>query len=425
MKKQIKIRTFSDWNDVVPGFFEGDLVAHCGDRVNGSFLNTLVLTDIASTWTEFFPLLRKSEADVIAALKVAQQLLPFLLLGLDADNGSEFINYALLEFCKMQKITFTRSRAYKKNDQAHVEEKNGSIIRRLVGYDRDEGLGAFNALSELYAVLRLYINFFQPSLKLISKKRDGAKVTKKYDKAKTPYQRLLHSPHVSDKAKEKLKEQYNNLDPLCLLRNLEKLQNNFWKHAWKSDNVNSLAAVNPRLYNIALPTNDISDAVAMMNGEINTNTDEVTNIIEMKLEKVAAKNSLETVVNKSNAALPESKNSLQSPARRYRRTNKPRKQLAPRTWRTRKDPFDDSWSGIRMQLELNPEHTAKSLLEDLIRENPDQFTFDLTRTMQRRVANWRREQVRINQERNLQNIHTLGDSVSDYVSLIAHAITSG
>ncbi|NDA64655.1 MAG: transposase, partial [Chitinophagia bacterium] len=123
---------------------------------------------------------------MIEALKAAQQLLPFPLLGLDTDNGTEFINYALLEFCKENKITFTRSRAYKKNDQAHVEEKNGSIVRRLVGYDRYEGLDAYNALSELYAILRLYINFFQPSLKLLSKKRDGAKVTKKYDKAKTP-----------------------------------------------------------------------------------------------------------------------------------------------------------------------------------------------------------------------------------------------
>ena len=140
LKKQIKIRTFADWNDVVPGFLEGDLVAHCGGRTDGPFLNTLVLTDIASTWTEFFSLLRRSQADVINALQVAQQVLPFLLLGLDTDNGSEFINYGLLDFCKTQKITFTRSRAYKKNDQAHVEERNGSIIRRIIGYDRYEGL---------------------------------------------------------------------------------------------------------------------------------------------------------------------------------------------------------------------------------------------------------------------------------------------
>jgi hypothetical protein len=171
LKKQITVRTFADWNDVIPGFLEGDLVAHCGDRTDGSFLNTLVLTDIASSWTEFFPMLRKCEADVIASLRVAQRLLPFSLLGLDTDNGSEFINYALLDFCKTQEITFTRSRPYKKNDQAHVEEKNGSIVRRLIGYDRYEGVDAYNALSDLYATLRLYVNFFQPSLKLMSKKK--------------------------------------------------------------------------------------------------------------------------------------------------------------------------------------------------------------------------------------------------------------
>ena len=130
LKHQIKIRTFADWDDVVPGFLEGDLVAHCGETTKGVYLNTLLITDIASAWTEIFPILYKCEANVIEALKVAQQLLPFPLLGLDTDNGTEFINYALLEFCKENKITFTRSRAYKKNDQAHVEEKNGSIVRR-------------------------------------------------------------------------------------------------------------------------------------------------------------------------------------------------------------------------------------------------------------------------------------------------------
>jgi len=138
LKKQIQIRTFADWNDVVPGFMEGDLVAHCGETTSGSFLNTLVLTDIVSGWTECLALLCKSSANVISGITVIQEVLPFPLLGVDTDNGSEFINYELLNFCKSQKITFTRSRAYKKNDQAHVEEKNGSIVRRLVGYDRYE-----------------------------------------------------------------------------------------------------------------------------------------------------------------------------------------------------------------------------------------------------------------------------------------------
>ncbi|MDR0329890.1 MAG: ISNCY family transposase [Rickettsia sp.] len=263
LKKQIKIRTFADWNDVIPGFLEGDLVAHCGNRTDGSFLNTLVLTDIASSWTEFFPILSKGAEDVIAALKAAQQILPFLLLGLDTDNGSEFINYALLDFCKTQEITFTRSRAYKKNDQAHVEEKNGSIVRRLIGYDRYEGIDAYNALSELYASLRLYVNFFQPSLKLISKKRIGEKVTKKYDKAKTPYQRLLCSSHISEETKTKLKSQYEDLDPVILLKNLEKLQSNFYQYAWKElvqdSTTRNIAASNPLTKRIDSIASDVGN----------------------------------------------------------------------------------------------------------------------------------------------------------------------
>jgi hypothetical protein len=166
LKKQIQIKSYSDWNETAPGFLEADLVAHCGDNAEGSFLNTLVLTDISSTWTEFVPLLHKSEIAVTTGLDIVENLVPFIILGLDTDNGSEFINYELLKFCETKHITFTRSRPYRKNDQAHVEEKNGSIIRRLVGYDRFEGQATWNVLTELYAILRLYVNFFQPSLKL-------------------------------------------------------------------------------------------------------------------------------------------------------------------------------------------------------------------------------------------------------------------
>lgn len=150
LKKQIQIRTFADWDDVSPGFLEGDLVAHCGDSVEGSFLNTLVLTDIATGWTEFLPLLFKSSQGVVHGIDIILKLLPFPLLGIDTDNESEFINYDLLNFCKHHEITFTRSRAYKKNHQAHVEEKNGSIVRRIVGYSRYEGIQAWNALVDLY-----------------------------------------------------------------------------------------------------------------------------------------------------------------------------------------------------------------------------------------------------------------------------------
>ncbi len=400
LKRQIKIRTFADWDDVVPGFLEGDLVAHCGDRGDGSFLNTLVLTDIASTWTEFFPLLRKSEADVIAAVKVAQQILPFSLIGLDTDNGSEFINYALLDFCKTQKITFTRSRAYKKNDQAHVEEKNGSIVRRLIGYDRYDGLDAYNSLSELYAVLRLYVNFFQPSLKLISKKRDGAKVTKKYDVAKTPYQRILASTCISEDIKKRLKEEYDCLDPLGLLRDLEKLQDKFWKHAWKTDVTNSPALTDQRLdvidektVTISALTPDTISPESCMQVNIETNTD---------IKEVEA---------------------IPCVVRRYRHSDKPRKKAGPRTWRTRKDPFQETWSKLRLQLELNPERTAKNLLDGLINERLGQLNINTLRTLQRRVAGWRLQQIKIKQEKNKQLIVVQHDMIGTYVSLVGGSVT--
>lgn len=183
LKQRIKVRTFADWNDAEPGFFEGDLVAHCGGHVDGSFLNTLVLTDISSCWTEFAPLLRKSDADVTAAMTAIRSVLPIIMLGVDTDNGSEFINEELFNYCEREKITFTRSRPYKKNDQAHVEQKNGNVIRRTVGYGRFEGVDSWNRLMDLYRILRLYINFFQPSCKLLKKVRTGSKLSKQYDKA--------------------------------------------------------------------------------------------------------------------------------------------------------------------------------------------------------------------------------------------------
>jgi hypothetical protein len=214
-KHQIQVRTFADWNDVTPGFLEADLVAHCGGNTNGAFLNTLTLTDITTGWTECLPLLRKRAGDVIIGLKLAQEMLPFPLLGVDTDNGSEFINHDLMDFCEKNKMTFTRSRAYRKNDQTHVEEKNGSIVRRIIGYDRFEGRAAWEALSEMYRVLSVYVNFFQPSLKLLSKERNGAKVSEKYDAAKTPHQRVVAAKIVDQRIKDAKSEPHSV--PWCIL----------------------------------------------------------------------------------------------------------------------------------------------------------------------------------------------------------------
>lgn len=231
LKKQVPIRTFADWDDVQPGFLEADLVAHCGDTTSGQFLQTLVATDINTGWTEPFCLLRKGERDVIAALTQMRPLLPFVLRGLDTDNGSEFMNHGLIQYCEDNQITFTRSRPYKKNDQCHVEEKNGAIVRRVVGYHRYEGAPAQDAFNRLYSVLRLYVNFFQPSMKLIYKERRDARVKKKYDRAKTPYRRLLQSGILSKEEELKLRETYLALDPTDLLLSVEQLQEDLMKHS--------------------------------------------------------------------------------------------------------------------------------------------------------------------------------------------------
>jgi integrase-like protein len=155
LKKQIPVRTFSDWNEAKTGFMEADLVAHCGTHADGSYLYTLTLTDIATGWTECLPLLNRSQESVVAALKRTQQLLPFPLLGIDTDNGAEFITMELLAFCEQEHITFTRGRPRKSNDQCYVEQKNGQIVRQVVGYDRFAGELAYRQLTELYRALRV------------------------------------------------------------------------------------------------------------------------------------------------------------------------------------------------------------------------------------------------------------------------------
>jgi transposase InsO family protein len=224
LKKQIPIRTFTEWNDVTPGFFEVDLVAHCGGDVRGQFIQTLTMTDISTQWTECVAVLCKGELEVIAAIDSILPLLPFELKGIDSDNGSEFINYKLVNWCAERSVTFTRSRQYKKNDQAHVEERNGSVVRRLVGYQRLEGIAAFDKLRQLQACARLYINFFQPSQKLLVKSRNGSKVYRRYDHAKTPYNRIIDSNQVNDTNKSALRVQYAELDPVLLFQQLKQLQ---------------------------------------------------------------------------------------------------------------------------------------------------------------------------------------------------------
>ncbi|MEX2488636.1 MAG: ISNCY family transposase, partial [Pseudomonadales bacterium] len=236
LKHQVQIRTFADWDDVVPGFFEADLVAHCGGDTRGAYINTLVLIDISTGWLEFMPLLEKSGGHVLEGLDVARALAPFPVLGLDTDNGSEFINHELINYCRDGCITFTRSRAYRKNDQAYVEEKNGSVVRRMIGYDRYEGNKAWRTLCKLYRELRLYVKFFQPSLKLLEKHRNGAHVTRHYEQAQTPYQRVLASG-VDSATKQRLIQEYHTLDAVGLLGRIQRLQQELQAHATQEHDV--------------------------------------------------------------------------------------------------------------------------------------------------------------------------------------------
>ena len=239
LKHQIPIRTFADWDEKKPGFFEGDLVAHCGTSMEGAFLNTLVLTDIETGWVECMALLTRSGEAVIQALVHVRQLLPVVMLGLDTDNGSEFINADLLAYCKRESITFTRGRAQKKNDQCYVEQKNGVVVRQLVGYDRFEGMRAYRQLTELYRAVRLYVNFFQPSMKLQRKQREGGKVRRTYDTARTPYQRLRGIGPLTAEKSDRLERIYQALDPVHLLSQIRLLQDALWQHAVLPDRIGS------------------------------------------------------------------------------------------------------------------------------------------------------------------------------------------
>jgi len=234
LKNYIPIRTFADWQENKPGFMEIDLVAHCGESTDGTYLHTLCAVDIASGWTECLPLSSKYQEKVRQAVHHMRQRLPFRLLGIDSDNGSEFINQCFFNYCRDEKITFTRSRAYKKNDSCYVEQKNGNVVRRLIGHQRYTTKPALECLGRIYDIVRLYINFFQPTMKLVSKTRFGSKVHKVYDTAQTPYQRLLCSGILSEAKQSELAATYDGLNPVQLRAKLDENLEKLWRLADRS-----------------------------------------------------------------------------------------------------------------------------------------------------------------------------------------------
>jgi len=231
LKNMIPIRTFADWQENKPGFMEIDLVAHCGESTEGFYLNTLCAVDVASGWSECLPVWGKGQERVKTAVHRMRQRLAFTLLGIDSDNGSEFINRCFYTYCQRERITFTRSRAYKKNDSCHVEQKNGNVVRRVVGYDRYSSKAAYQCLGRIYYNVRLYMNFFQPTLKLYSKTRHGAKVHKVYETARTPYQRLLESGVLSEAKRVELASIYKGLNPVMLLKQINSNLEQLWRLA--------------------------------------------------------------------------------------------------------------------------------------------------------------------------------------------------
>lgn len=229
LKSAIPIRTFADWDDARPGFLEVDLVAHCGETTSGEYLHTLSAIDVATRWFEPYALPNRGQAATLAGVKNIRSRLPFRLCGLDSDSGSEFINYHMFGYCQDEGITFTRSRPFKKNDQAYVEQKNWSPIRQVIGYGRYESPEALAMLQSIYQDLRLLVNFFQPVMKLKSKVRMGSKVRKTYEKAQTPYQRVLASPEIEQRVKDELTALYLTLNPAELRRQMSAKLKQLWK----------------------------------------------------------------------------------------------------------------------------------------------------------------------------------------------------
>ena len=333
LRKSIAVRTFGDWNDPPPGFFEMDFVAHCGGSVAGSHVHTLAVTDIASGWTVGAAMVVREQQLVIETVQAIRAKLPFPMLGLDVDNDSAFINDTLFGYCKSEKLELTRSRAYRKNDQAWIEQKNGAVIRRLVGYGRLEGVAAAAALARLHEVARLYVNFFQPSFKLKSKRRQGAKVTKIYHVPATPCERLLASDRVSEACKQQLQQTLAALDPVQLLDQIRQAQGVLAQLEVKGAT--------------GRPANPIPD--------------------------------LKRFVGSLSTAWRDGE---------VRPTHRKRPGV-PRTWRSRLDPFEKTWPTLEKWLNNEPEITAKELLNRLQESTPEGVPQNQLRTLQRRVKQWR------------------------------------
>jgi len=231
LKSQIPIRVCFSRDERRPGFFEADTVSHCGAKASGQFLQTLTLTDVGSGWTEVCALLNNAHRWVKEQIAHAKECLPFPMLGIDSDNGGEFINRQVLDWCMQNSVMFTRARPYRKNDNCFVEQKNGDVVRKTVGYARFEGQDALNALAEVYRFLNPLLNYWYPTLRLIAKEKlPSGRHKKIYEKEpKTPCQRLLESAHISDECKAELRRRAALLNPVALKRSMDEARDRLLK----------------------------------------------------------------------------------------------------------------------------------------------------------------------------------------------------
>ncbi len=229
LRRQVPVRTYTPWDEQLPGFLEIDTVAHCGTTTEGTYICTLNATDLATGWTECQAVMGKTQRAVHGALEEVRARLPFPLLGIDFDNGAEFLNGHLIRYCQAEGITYTRSRAYHKDDQAHIEQKNWSVVRAFVGYDRYESSSALVQLRRVYELLRLYVNLYQPTMKLTGKEREGSRVRKRYEEARTPFRRATEAGVIDGARRAELEGLMAAHGPLGLKRRIDAELDKLWR----------------------------------------------------------------------------------------------------------------------------------------------------------------------------------------------------
>src|SRR6266568_3324944 len=340
LKQQIPIRTFAQWDEAQPGFLEVDLVAHCGGRLQGGCLYTITLTDVATGWTVCLPLLNRGREAVLAALQRARALFPFPILGLDTDNGGEFINEEVAAYCVREQITFTRGRPYEKRDQCFVEQKNGVVVRQVVGHGRLTGEHAYRQLDELYRALHWYVNCFQPSMKLVSTQVEGRKIRRIYDAAKTPLQRVLLSGALSPAQQQELRTIGKAFDPLWLFQQVEQMQ-----QATLRCEAGRSSAGQPTPQTSLVPF-DLAACAAELVLQEGSETDEI-------------------------------------PHEEQRRAG-------ALDWRrTSKDPFAGQWRQILTWVQANPTRSSGDILRELQSLFPGRYEFSHLRTLQRGMRKMR------------------------------------